>query len=110
MRPSANSGRSEHYHAADRLAAAQSGKALVDLVERNVARDQFVELEAAIEIGAGEQREVAHRAGAAIARPADALFAHQRTPAERHIVRDIGLAEPDHLATRPNRLDAGAKR
>ena len=50
---------SEHHHAADRFAALQGGEAVIDLVEREVARDQFVELEAAVEIGAGQEREVA---------------------------------------------------
>src|SRR5207244_363566 len=71
----------QHDNAADRLAALQGGEALIDLVERDVARDQFVELEGAVEIGAGQQREVARRPRPAIARPPDALLAHQAAPA-----------------------------
>src|SRR5712691_7610535 len=100
----------KHDDAADGLAALQGSEAVIDLIEPDVARDQLVELEGAVEIGASEEREVARRPRPAIARPPDALFAHEAPPAERDILRDIGLAEPDHLAARAHRFEAGAKR
>ena len=44
---------SEHHDAADRLPGFERGEAGVDLVERDVAGDQLVELQPAVETGAG---------------------------------------------------------
>src|SRR5215469_2124082 len=98
--------RLEHHHAADRLAGLERGKTGIDLFERDAAGNQLVEIKPAIEIGARQHREVARRPRPAIARPADALLAHQRAPTEGDLGGDVGLTEPDHLTARPHRLDA----
>src|SRR5215469_4702027 len=98
--------RSEHHHAADRLARLERGEAGVDLVEADAPGDEFIEIKPAVEIGPRQHREIARRPRAAIARPADAFLTHQRAPAEPDFCRDVGLAQPDHLAARPHRLDA----
>src|SRR5215469_6884054 len=93
-------------HAADRLARLERGEAGVDLVEADAPGDEFIEIKPAVEIGPRQHREIARRPRAAIARPADAFLTHQRAPAEPDFCRDVGLAQPDHLAARPHRLDA----
>jgi len=55
----------ECHDAADRLATFQGGEAVVDLVERNVPRDQLVDLQFPLEIEPRQQREVARRPGPA---------------------------------------------
>src|SRR5439155_2026605 len=96
--------------AGDPLAGLERGKAGVDLGERDMAGDQLVEMEPAVEIGAGQEREIARRPRPAIARAPDALLAHQAAPAEGDRVLDIDLAEPDDLAARPDCLDGDAER
>src|ERR1700761_5339165 len=100
----------ERDHAANGLAAFQRRKTVVDFVERDAARDQLVEHEAAVEIGSRQQRKIAPRPGVAVADAANAFFLHQRTPAERRILVDVDLAEPDHLDTGPHRLRGQPKR
>src|SRR5258708_7645629 len=63
-------------HRANSFARAQIVEAAVDVVERDAAGDQFIELEPAVEIGLRQQREIARRPGGAIARSPDSLFAH----------------------------------
>src|SRR5205085_10371186 len=100
---------SEQHDRADRLAGFEGGEPVIDLGQRDMPGDQLVEIEAAVEVGAREEREVARRPGAAIARTADALLGHQAAPAESDLVLHIDLAEPDDLAARPHRLDRDAE-
>src|SRR5205085_4032208 len=100
---------SEQHDRADRLAGFEGSEAVIDLGQRDLPGDQLVEIEAAVEVGAREEREVARRPGAAIARTADALLGHQAAPAESDLVLHIDLAEPDDLAGRPHRLDRDAE-
>src|SRR5262249_35639710 len=100
----------EHHDGADRLAAAQGRKAVVDGGERDALSDQLVEQQAAVEIGLRQHRKIAPWPGAAVARAADALFLHQRAPAEGDVLLDVDLAEPDDLAAGPHRFGAEAER
>src|SRR5205807_2575076 len=94
----------EHHYRADRLSVPQLGEALVDIREPDALRDQLIQHQPAIEIGLGQHRKVARRAGAAVARAPDALLLHQRAPAERNVVSDVDLAEPHHLAAGSHRF------
>src|SRR5262245_37756450 len=100
----------EHHHGADRLAAPQCRETLVDGGEGDAAGDQLVEQQPAVEISVRQHWEIARRPGVAVARAADALLLHQRAPAEGDVLLDVDLAEPHHLAARPQRLDRGAER
>src|SRR5690554_4183597 len=53
-------------------------EAFVDLRERQAQRDEFVELQAAVEIAARQPREIAPRPRAAVARTDHPLLPHHR--------------------------------
>src|SRR4051812_31948940 len=87
-------------HGADALAAAHRVEALVDALQRQPRRDQFVELELALEVAAREPGEIALGPRAAVARTGDLLLAHQRTPAEGDVLVDVDLAQEHQLPAR----------
>src|ERR1041385_150658 len=92
----------ELHDRANGLARSQVGKALVDGGKPDAPGDQLIQHQAAVEIGLRQYGKVARRPRAAIARAADALFLHQRAPAERHGLLHADLAEPDNLAAGAN--------
>src|SRR5260370_10657586 len=79
-------------------------KPAVDPVKRDAAGNQLAEHQRAVEIGTREQGKIPPRASITIADAADALFLHQRAPAERDVLVDVDLAEPDDLAAGPHGL------
>src|SRR5262252_930388 len=101
---------SEHDDAADDLTLTQRAKGLVDGVEAYALGDEFVQHQPPFQIGARQHGEITRGPGVAVARAADALLLHQRAPAETDLDVDVDLAEPDHLAAGPHRLDRGTKR
>src|SRR4051794_39437880 len=98
-------GRSIEYNdAADGFTSLQRRKAVIDPVQRDAARDQFIEQQQTIQIGPRKQGKVPPRTRVAITDAADAFLLHQRTPAKRNIPIDVDFAEPDDLTTGPHRL------
>src|SRR5690349_8098917 len=85
---------------ANAFAACEVGEAVVDVVEPQAARDERIEQHTAREVFARDPRKIAHRPRVAIARAHDALLAHQRSPAERHVLVHVDLAQPHDLAAR----------
>src|SRR5580658_6985930 len=100
----------EQDHAANGFAALQCVETPVYFAQRQAAANQLVEHPSALEIGPRELRKIAPRARIAVTDAADAFLLHQRAPAERHILVDVDLAEPDHLAAGPHRLGSDRKR
>src|SRR5579864_5273728 len=68
------------HDAADGLSSFEGCKAIIDLAETDTLGNHGIETQLPIEISLRQEREIAGRTGAAIARPPDALLLHQRAP------------------------------
>src|SRR5689334_3190543 len=85
---------------ADPFAACEVSESLVDVVEPQAARDERIEQHTPRKVFARDPRKIARRPRVAVARADDALLTHQRSPAERHVLVHVDLAQPHDFAAR----------